>query len=303
MDDPARRQRLPALGAFRAFEAAARRLSFTMAARDLAVTQAAISHQIKALEQDLGVALFRRGTRSLALTDEGAVLFGHVRVAFERIGEGVARVRELQRGGTLTVTAAPSIAGAWLVPRLVRFHAAHPEIEVRVLSSARLVDFVAEGVDAGIRYGRGRWPGLVAVPLMREELFAVCAPSLIEGSGLRRPADLRNATLLHVIVFPDDWRRFLQAVGVTGIDPDRGPKFETTDLAYTAAASGLGVAIGRGPTVAGALARGTLVRPFEVELPGDVAYYCVYPELRADLPKVRAFRDWAVAEAAAGSAA
>lgn len=298
MHETRRSRRLPALGAFRAFEAAGRRLSFTAAAHELAVTQAAVSHQIKGLEEDLGVALFRRGTRSLSLTEEGAALLGHVAAAFERLREGVERVRELRGSGTLTVTAAPSIAGAWLVPRLVRFQAAHPAIEVRVLASSRVVDLAAEGVDAGIRYGRGRWPGLVAHPILREELFPVCAPALTGGpTPLRELDDLRRATLLHVINYPDDWRRFFLAVGIEGVDPDRGPKLETAELAYAAAASGLGVAIGRGPLVADALARGALVRPFAIELPGDLAYYCVHTPARADVPKVRAFVDWVIVEA------
>jgi LysR family glycine cleavage system transcriptional activator len=299
MDRGDRAERLPALGTLRVFEAAARRLSFTAAADELAVTQAAVSHQIKALEDDLGVRLFHRAPRGLALTEEGAALFGPVHAAFDRVREGIGRVRALRRGGTLTVTASPSLAGAWLVPRLVRFHAAHPEIEVRVLASPRLVDLAAEGVDAGIRYGRGRWAGLVAEPLMREELFPVCAPAAVTGpDALRHPADLARATLVHVIPYPDDWRRWLQAAGVAGLDPERGPKLETADLAYAAAASGLGVAIGRGPLVAPLLARGALVRPFAIELPGDLAYYCIHPEGRGDLPKVRAFRDWVLAEAA-----
>ncbi|HET6469023.1 MAG TPA: transcriptional regulator GcvA [Geminicoccaceae bacterium] len=289
--------RLPPLGALRAFEAAGRLASFTRAAEELHVTQTAVSHQIRRLEEDLGCRLFRRLTRSLVLTEEGRELLPFVRDGFARLEAGVARVRAQERSGMLTVTAPPSFAGAWRVPRLVRFQARHPEIEVQLLAVPRMVDFAREPVDIGIRYGRGEWPGLTAERLLAEELFPVCAPALRSGpAAIRAPEDLARHHLIHVLQFPDDWRRWLSIAGVAGVDPERGPRFDTVTLAYEAAAAGMGVALGRKNVVQEFLASGRLVAPFRVEMPTDAAYYLVWPPEHGTRAKVRAFRDWVLAE-------
>ena len=294
--------RLPALSALRTFEAAARHLSFTRAADELHVTQAAVSHQIKALEADLGVCLFRRLNRRLLLTDEGQLLMPSVRRAFDELTAGVERVRQRCLGGTLTISTTPSIAANWLASRLGRFQALRPEFEIRLMATPRLIDFAREGVDCGIRYGFGDWPGLLAERLFNAALTVVCSPRLLEApEPLKEPADLARHTLLHALDDMDNWRLWLRAAGVPGIDPQRGPKFESMPLALQAAISGTGVAISRGPLADEALAAGRLVKPFDLELPSECAYYFVVPEPSADQPKIEAFRSWLLEEIAAAT--
>ncbi|MEM7023175.1 MAG: transcriptional regulator GcvA [Pseudomonadota bacterium] len=292
-------ERLPPLNALRTFEAAARHLSFTKAAAELFVTQAAVSHQIKALEEHLGMPLFRRLNRALMLTDEGQALLPYVRDAFDQLSEGVRRLRQGQSSGVLTISVLPSLASAWLIPRLRRFQTRHPDIEVHMTATERLVDFAREPVDAGIRYGRGRWAGLRVKRLLSAEMLPVCSPSLLEGPyPLRTPDDLVHHQLLHVLNALDDWRMWLTAAGVEGVDPDRGLKFDHTALAIQAALNGLGVALGAGPLVERDLAAGRLVEPFDFEMPSDSAYYFVAPESTADQPKIKAFQDWLLEEVA-----
>lgn len=296
-------ERLPPLNALRTFEAAARHLSFTKAAEELFVTQAAVSHQIKALEEHLGVKLFRRRNRTLVLTEEGQALLPSVRDGFALLALGVRRLRERAGRGTLTISVMPSFGAHWLVGRLGRFQAAHPEIDVRVTTTPRLVDFAREDVDVAIRYGRGDWPGLRCERLLTEEIFPVCSPRLMEGPHpLRRPEDLAHHTLLHVLHYPDDWRLWLRAAGVSTVDPERGPRFEIFSLALQAAIQGVGVAVARGALAAEDLRAGRLVAPFDLELPSECAYHFVVPEATADQPKIRAFRDWLFEEAAASAA-
>jgi LysR family glycine cleavage system transcriptional activator len=285
------------LGGLRAFEAAARHLSFTKAAAELHVTQAAISHQIRELEEELGERLFVRLNRALRLSEAGALMLPHVRDGFAQLRQGVERLRELGRGGVLTLTAPPSFAGAWLVPRLRRFQAAHPEIEVHLLAGTRLLDLAREGVDVGIRYGRGNWPGLHVERLLSDDLFPVCNPAL--AAGLADPKDLARLQLLHVENFPDDWRRWLSAAGLGEIDPERGSWFDTVHAVYDAAVSGMGVAMGRPSLVAEFLADGRLVKPFTIELPAEVAYYLVSPPASLASPRVAAFSAWLRTEVAA----
>jgi LysR family transcriptional regulator, glycine cleavage system transcriptional activator len=290
--------RLPPLSALRTFEAAARHLSFTRAADELHVTQAAVSHQIKALEEHLGVLLFRRLNRRLLLTEEGQLLMPAVRRAFDELGAGVERVRERCCGGTFTISTTPSIAANWLAARLGRFQALRPEFEIRLTATPRLIDFAREGVDCGIRYGFGDWPGLRAERLFSATLTPVCSPKLLEGpEPLEVPADLARHTLLHALDEMDDWRLWLRAAGALSIDPLRGLKFESLPLALEAAIGGAGVAISHGPLEY--LASGRLVRPFDFALPSECAYYFVVPEGSADQAKIRAFRDWLLAEVTA----
>ena len=291
-------RRLPPLNALRAFEAAARHLSFTRAAQELNVTQAAISHQVKALEERLGVSLFRRLNRSLVLTEAGQAYLPAVRDAFDRIDLATAKLKSLDRAGVLTVTVMPSFGAAWLVHRLGRFRVKHPDIDVRVDPTERLVDFPREDSDIGIRYGRGRWPGLIAERLMSEDVFPVTSPELLLGPHpLRKPSDLRFHTLLHDD-FYTDWRTWLLAAGVDDVDPSRGVTFTDSNMVLQAAASGQGVALGRSALAADLLAAGRLVKPFDVSMPLEYAYYVVYPESYAGRPKVKAFRDWLFEEAA-----
>jgi LysR family transcriptional regulator, glycine cleavage system transcriptional activator len=289
--------RLPPLNALRTFEAAARHLSFTKAAEELFVTQAAVSHQIRTLEDHLGARLFRRMNRGLLLTDEGQALLPAVREAFDRLLAGVRRVEDLCCGGALTISTTPSLAAGWLAGRLVRFQALHPEIELQLSATARLVDFAREGIDCGIRYGEADWPGLRVERLFRTALMTVCSPILLEGAHpLHRPEDLRHHTLLHALDGGDDWRLWLRAAGVQGIDPTRGPKFDSVALVLQAAINGAGVGIGRRQLVEDEVASGRLVAPFDLEITDECAYYFVAPEAMADQPKVVAFRDWLLEE-------
>ena len=291
--------RLPPLNALRTFEAAARHLSFTKAADELFVTQAAVSHQIRTLEEHLGTALFRRMNRALMLTDEGQALLPAVREAFDLLSAGVRRVQDLCSGGALTISTTPSFAASWLVGRIARFQALHPEIELQLSATPRLVDFAREDIDCGIRYGMGDWPSLVTQRLFQTALVPVCSPLLLDGpNALRRPQDLMRHTLLHTLDEPDDWRLWLRAAGVEGVDPTRGLKFDSMTLVVQAAISGAGVGIGRRQLVEAELAAGRLAAPFDLELPEEAAYYFVAPAAMADQPKVIAFRTWLLAEVA-----
>ena len=292
-------RRLPSLNGLKAFEAAARHLSFTRAAAELNVTQAAVSHQVKALEESLGLALFRRLNRALLLTDEGQALLPPLSEALDRMALAVDGLARREETGTLTVRTLDSFAAGWLVRRLGRFRALYPDIEVRIAISDHLVDFTRDDVDMAVRYGRGEWPGLDSTRLMTEEIFPVCSPALLaDGPPLEKPPDLRRHTLLHDEM-REDWRMWLLAAGVGGVDPTRGPGYHHSNLVMQAAMAGEGVALGRSVLVADELAAGRLVKPFDVSLPAEYAYYVVYPEAAAGRPKVRALRDWLLAEAGA----
>ncbi len=293
-------RRLPPLNALKAFEAAARHLSFTKAAEELFVTQAAVSHQIKGLEEVLGIALFRRLNRALMLTEEGQALFPALRGALDQIAGALEQIQARGASGVITVSTMDSFAVNWLVPRLNRFRHLHPEIDVHISSSDHLVDFVTEGVDVALRYGRGQWPGVTAERLMTEELFPVCSPSLLEnGPPLGKPSDLLHHTLLHDDMRVD-WRMWHMAAGISVENANRGPSFTHSNNVMQAAIAGLGVALGRSVLVADHLVQGRLIKPFDISLPADFAYYLAYPEAALKRPKVKAFRDWIMEEVARG---
>lgn len=295
-------RRLPPLNALRAFEAAARHLHFTRAAEELNVTQAAISHQVRALEDWLGVRLFQRAGRGLRLTEPGSTYLVVLRDAFDRMGAATAALARGRGLDRLTVSSTDSFAAIWLVPRLRRFRAAHPEVEVRVMPSDEMVDFDYDDVDIAVRYGRGVWPGVKSAALFAEELFPVCSPALLEGPHrLRTPDDIRHHVLLHDVL-AIDWDVWLKAAGVTGVNSRRGPFFSHSHLVLQAARSGEGLALGNRHLVEADLAAGTLVKPFELSLATGYAYYAVAPEATWDLPKVAAFRDWLLAEAGGATA-
>lgn len=285
---------LPSLNGLRAFEAAARHLSFTRAAAELSVTQTAISHQIRRLEEQLGVRLFTRGGRALMLTREAQAYLPAVRAAFEDLRLATERLLRPGREQLLTVSTTASLAAKWLVPRLAGFQEAYPEIEVRISTSTHLVDFRREEVDVAVRYGRGRWPGLHARWLMAEDIFPVCSPALLKsGKPLRRPEDLAHHTLLHASVSREDWQVWLTAVGLpTDLAARPGLTFDLSLMALQAAIDGLGVALGRTPFVEADIAAGRLVVPFDVKLPAEAGFYVVAPEETADMPKIAVFRDW-----------
>ena len=290
-------RRLPPLNALRAFEAAARHLSFTRAAAELHVTQAAISHQVKALEDYLGRQLFRRLNRALLLTDDAQAYLPSVSRAFTLLNEATSNLLSKHTPGPLTVSALPSFAARWLVPRLGRFRQIRPDIDLRIDPSAELSDFAGGDVDVSIRYGRGKYPGLRTDWLMTEDIFPVCSPLLLAGMHpLREPGDLEHHVLLHDDGH-GDWRTWLLAAAADGVDPTRGPIFTDSGMLIQAAMAGQGVALARGVLAADELAAGRLVRPFALSLPTAYAYYLVCPQDRAEQPKIAAFRDWLLGEA------
>ena len=279
------------LNGLRAFEAAARHLSFTRAAAEMNVTQAAISHQVKALERRLGLPLFRRLPKSLRLTDEGQALLPELGAAFDRIGNVLDRLGQ-RGGGVLTISALTTFVLTWLVPRLQRFQAAHPEIEVRLLTNPRLVDFDREEVDVAIRFGDGKWPGLLKIKLFEETLTPLCGRS--HRRRLRSLSDLRAVTLLDAVGC--DWENWLRAAGARDLAVNRGPKFDSTKIAVQAAIDGLGVAIGQASLYAEDIAAGRLFQPFPLAVGNGKAYWLVHPASVRDTPKVKAFRDWILTE-------
>lgn len=294
--------RLPSLGGLRAFEAAARHLSFKAAAAELAVTPTAISHRIRRLEEELGCQLFHRRTRSIVLSRAGETLLPDVRDAFLKLQRAAGKLREAEGRGVLTVSTVASFAVKWLVPRLGDFQQQNPGIDVRISSNLALSNFRDDGVDLAIRYGRGAWPGLRADMLYREESFPLVAPSLLSGGPpLNDPADLARHTLLHVSIYPDDWRRWLTMAGFADLEPAGNQIFDDSIIALQAAINGLGVTLGR-HTLSGAdIAAGRLVKPFEMPLPQETAFYVVSPLATQDKPKIAAFRDWILAQVGAAS--
>ncbi len=293
-------RRLPPLNALRAFEAAAARTSFSQAAEDLNVTQAAVSHQVKALEDWFGFPLFRREARAVRLTPEGAQLFEAARDALDAIADTAQRLRADDGSAPLTITVLHSFAATWLVPRLRRFRDRHPEIDVRITTSETLVDLARSDIDIAIRYGMGDWPGLHVERLMAEDRFPVCSPALAVGPPrLERLEDLRGQTLIHDEDF-FGWPEWLAAAGVDGVDVARGPVYSNSNLAVDAAINGDGILLARSVLVTDALAGGRLVKPFDVSQPARMAYYLACTEAALNRPRVAAFRGWLLDEIAAG---
>ncbi|TWG97126.1 LysR family glycine cleavage system transcriptional activator [Mesorhizobium sp. J18] len=291
-------RRLPPLNALRAFEAAARHLSFTKAAEELFVTQAAVSHQIKSLEETLGVRLFRRYNRRLELTQAGQHYLPPLRDAFDMMAVATRRLRPDTGSGQLKVSTLQSFATKWLIPRLARFHERHPDIDPMISTSQRLVELEAEEVDVAIRAGRGNYPNLHAVLLMDDLAFPVCSPRLLDGpKPLRRPADLGHHVLLHDFSVSRDgdgpnWRDWLNRAQVTGIDAEKGPSYNDTAMALQAATAGQGIALARRSLVGDDLKAGILVCPFGPEMPTRFSWYFVCAPSNVEHPKVHAFRRW-----------
>ncbi len=299
-------RRLPPLNALKAFEAAARRLSFSKAAEELNVTPAAISHQVKALEALLGVPLFRRATRMVYLTEAGRRALPLVTEGLDRLDEAVRLVREHEATGELRVTAPTTFAARWLVPRLHRFAVRRPDINVRIDANNNPVDLLADEADIAVRYGSGQYPGLVSQSFIAGETIApFCSPCLLTGDHpLERPDDLRHHTLIHLEVeqlkfgWPT-WDMWLKAAGVEGIASSKGPVFAQHDLAINAAIAGQGVALASLLFIEPEVEAGRLAVPFGMTMPSDFGYFLVATADKLDLPKVAAFRSWLFEEAAA----
>ncbi len=291
-------RRLPSMNALKAFEAAARHDSFTRAGDELNVTQGAVSHQVKALEAELGLKLFIREPQRLVITEAGRDYLDVVRDALDRIAAGTDRLLQRQNAGVLTVSTSPNFAAKWLVHRLGRFAEQHPSIDLRVSAALHHVDFAKEDVDMAVRHGDGSDTGLDITRLYTEELLPVCSPELLRGPhGLRQPADLVHHPLLH-LDNRQDWSKWLDAAGVTGADLSRGPVLNQASIIIDAAVDGQGVALARTGLAAWDLLNGRLVRPFALTLPVSYAYWIVCPKATAKLPKIETFRNWILAEAA-----
>jgi len=289
---------LPPLDALRVFEAAARRLSFAAAAEELHLTASAVSHRIKALEEQLGITLFERLTRRVALTPAGRAYAAAVADALIILREATRRLGA-EANRPLTVSVTPLFGARWLLPRLARFEAAHPGLSVRLISTTRLANFTADGVDCGVRFGRGTWAGLAVHRLMPLDYVPVCAPALLKGAGaLRNPADLARYTLLHYDAAPDAWRMWLLAAGANEVDPDSGVVLSDMTATMQAAMDGIGVAISDRKFIARELKQRRLVAPFALDAPSGGAFYFVYPENRAADRRIALFRDWVMAEIA-----
>lgn len=292
-------RRLPPLTALRCFEAAARHLNFTHAAADLHVTPSAVSHQIKDLEDWLGVVLFRRTGRSLALTEAGRTLQPEIRRGFDAFARGIEALRRSARTEALTVSVSPSIAIKWLVPHLREFRAAHPKIDVRISADLRLPRFAEEGVDLAVHYGDGRYPGLAVERLASNAVAPMCSPDLLARIGpIDRPADLARATLLHdggpdeAGSMPYDWADWLRRHDAADVDASLGLRFGTSADVLTAAAAGAGVALGKTALAVDDVKAGRLVMLFDAVEPEPLAYYLVYPSAPLPKPAVAVFRDW-----------
>ncbi|MEO6681150.1 MAG: transcriptional regulator GcvA [Pseudomonas sp.] len=295
------------LNALRAFEAAARHQSFSEAASELNVTPAAVGQQVRVLEAWLGIALFHRassGTTRLVPTDAARAALPDIRAGFDRLSMGLSRLKDASDSGVLTVTVSPAFAAKWLLPRIERFQQAHPDTDLRLDTNQRPLDFLVDGIDVGVRYGAGVWPGLTAVRLMDEEIYPVCSPALRDQSpALKEPRDLARYTLLHDLTleqrsgFPT-WRTWLDAAGFPEIEAGHGLRINNSAAVLQAAIDSRGVALGRSEMVRDDLAAGRLVRPFgDLTCPIDLAYYVVYRPECAAKPRIAAFRDWLVDEA------
>lgn len=295
------------LNALRAFEAAARHQSFSAAAAELHVTSAAVGQQVRSLEAWLGVALFNRaasGTTRLVPTDVARDALPDIREGFDRLRVGLTRLKEGSLGTALTVTLSPAFAAKWLLPRIEDFQRAYPQIDVLLNTNLRPVDFIAEGMDIGVRYGAGHWPGLTAIKLMDEAMYPVCAPTyaLLE-QGQLPVSRLAEATLIHDLSMAADpnyptWRTWLDAAGHATVNAEHGLRINNSAAVLQAAIDGQGLALGRSVMVRNDLEAGRLIRPFgEASRPLAFAYYIVHRPEVADLAKIKAFREWLLAQA------
>ena len=300
-------RRLPPLNSLRAFESAARWLSFSKAADELFVTPAAISPQIKQLETYLGVPLFHRMTRAVRLTEEARTVLPLISEGFDKLADAVEHLTQDQEAGVLTVSSAPTFAQKWLLPRLPDFADKHPQIDLRLDASLLSRDFERDGIDIGIRLGLGDYPGLHAERVFGEQVSVVCSPKLLIGeTPLKTPADLKHVRLLHVdwgqfsVPLPD-WQMWLKAAGLEDMSVKHGPTFTVENMAVEAAAAGNGVALVSNYAVTEELAAGRLVRPFDLALRAGFSYWLVCPHAHMRRAKVKAFSTWLMDQAAQDS--
>ncbi|MDG3088887.1 transcriptional regulator GcvA [Vibrio hannami] len=291
-------RRLPPLNSLRVFEAAARHLSFTRAAEELFVTQAAVSHQVKSLEEYLGIKLFRRRNRSLLLTEEGQSYFLDIKDIFSSIADATDKVLERSEKGALTISLPPSFAIQWLVPRLADFNQQEPDIDVRIKAVDMDEGSLTDDVDVAIYYGRGNWPGLKSDKLYQEYLVPLCSPQVLLGNKpLEALTDLKHHTLLHD-TSRKDWKQFVKQQELMEINVNHGPIFSHSTMVLQAAVHGQGVALGNNVLAQPEIDAGRLVAPFDEVLVSRNAFYVVCHDKNADSGRVAKFRDWMLAKAA-----
>jgi len=285
-------RRLPPLNSLRHFEAAGRLLSFTAAARELNVTQAAVSHQIKVIEEFLGVVLFDRYPRRLALSEQGKALLPEVIEAFDRVAQAVAAINREKYSNVLSVRLAPSFAAKWLSPRLKYFWLQYPEIDLRLYHAHGAVDFKREEIDIAVTYGKGDWPDLAVDKLLSLDFFPVCSPDFLHNDKpLNDINNLRYYALLHDANY-ECWRDWLELAGIDDIEANRGTVIDDTNVLIQAAIDGQGIALGSTTFVEDLIESGRLVKPFDITLVNEFAYYVVCPEVHLKNPAVRAFKEW-----------
>ena len=292
---------LPPLNALRAFEAIARHLSFAKAADELHVTPAALSHQIRALEEQLGLPLFHRRTRAIELTDAGRLIYPGLHAGFQSVRGAMAQLDRSRDSNVLVISATPGLVAKWLMPRLWRFLHAHPDIDARVSAAMKVADFAAEDVDVAIRLSKGDHPGLHVEKLFDDSLLPLCSPRLVE-QGLRSAADLPRFPLIHYDIqmsmrAPPQWADWFAVAGLQG-DATRGLTVNVADHALDAAVAGAGVSLSFKLIASDDVHSGRLVSPFGPELPLASGYHFVCPKGHEKRPHVRAFRDWLFAEMA-----
>ena len=291
--------KLPSLNALQVFETVARHMSFQQAAKELDVTPTAVSHQIKVLEDSLGIMLFRRRPRPLALTKAGEALYPAIRDGFDTIERAIAKLTQIPEDNSLTVSVTPVFAAKFLVPRLSEFQQAHPEIDLRLQASNAVVDLRTQGIDLAIRYGRGNYQGFVVRKLMSDVFVPVCSPRLLDDQyPLNKPSDLKHYPLLHFewIHYGSDapnWKTWLTLAGVDNIDYSRGAKFDEETLAIQAAIAAQGVALCSSVHVADDVALGFLLKPLELSLAG-YNYYAVYLKNRSKEESILKLVEWLV---------
>ncbi len=285
---------LPGTAALQAFESAAWHGSITSAARELNLTQSAISRQIQGLEQHLGVELFHRERQRIRLTAAGDHYLQHVRSAFDRLEAAALELRTLRRGGgVLQLGILPTYGTKWLIPRFPSFAEQHPDVQVHFTTKLQPFDFASEDVDAAIHYGDAQWPGARLDRLMDEDVVVVCSAGYLEKHHLESPADLRRATLLQLTSRPAAFEDWLRARGASGVNGSRGPRFEHHQMVLQAALAGLGVALLPAFVCDDELAAGRVVEAFaSTRTPTGKSYWLAYPERRAELPALRAVRAW-----------
>ena len=295
------RSKLPPVNSLVVFEAAARLMNFTRAAQELSVTQAAVSRQIQLLEEHLGTQLFQRQPRALKLTLPGVRLHKAVTMSLEHIANTVVDLRRIGPRADITVATSVTFASYWLMAHIAKFRAAHSDVELKVVASAPVSDLAAAGIDLGIRYGSGKWPGVQAIHLMDNEVFPVCSPGYLEGrKPPRKPHDLLDESLLHLVEYDRNWvtwQAWLQQFDVPWKPTKRGLEFDNYLVLVQAALDGQGIALGGGRLAEDFINRRTLVRPISSTLRSSRGFYLLVPQ---DVPlsqPAKLFRDWIVSEA------